>query len=159
MRFFCVKLRIKFAFHHRDPYGSGVKCPWIFYYRTYACNSFLLPKAGPLVMASITPASSYCCSEKIRRTSDNQLPHNNFYSFLWYCILIKWTSDSFTMHFHLWIQSTKGMQYPKLLVNRLVSTWGERVGLCERLSKFHLSEFKFNMILHFVVKFIGGIVN
>jgi hypothetical protein len=25
----------------------------------YACNTFLSPKAGPLVMASITPASSF----------------------------------------------------------------------------------------------------
>jgi hypothetical protein len=30
-----------------------------FFHRTYACNSFLSPKAGPLVMASITPASSF----------------------------------------------------------------------------------------------------
>jgi hypothetical protein len=40
MRFFWVKLHIEFAFHRRDPYGSGVTLPWIFYYRTYACNSF-----------------------------------------------------------------------------------------------------------------------
>jgi hypothetical protein len=40
MRFFWVKLHIEFAFHRLDPYGSGVKCPLIFYYRTYACNSF-----------------------------------------------------------------------------------------------------------------------
>jgi hypothetical protein len=40
MMFFRVKLHIEFAFHHRDPYGSGVAYPWIFYYRTYACNSF-----------------------------------------------------------------------------------------------------------------------
>jgi hypothetical protein len=40
MRFFWVKLHIEFAFHCLDPYGSGVTCPWIFYYRTYACNSF-----------------------------------------------------------------------------------------------------------------------
>jgi hypothetical protein len=40
MRFFWVKLHIDFAFHRRDPYGSGVTCPWIFYYRTYACNIF-----------------------------------------------------------------------------------------------------------------------
>ena len=59
MRFFCVKIHIEFMFHYHDPYGSGVKCPWIFYYKTYACNSFLSPKAGPLVMASITPASSF----------------------------------------------------------------------------------------------------
>jgi hypothetical protein len=58
MRFLCVKIHIEFTFHYRDPYGSGVTCPWIFYYRTYACNTFLSPKAGPLVMASITPASS-----------------------------------------------------------------------------------------------------
>jgi hypothetical protein len=58
MRFFCVKIHIEFTFHYRDSYGSGVKCPWIFYYRTYACYTFLSPKAGPLVMASITPASS-----------------------------------------------------------------------------------------------------
>jgi hypothetical protein len=36
-RFFKVKLRIEFAFHHRDHYGSRVKCPSIFYYRTYIC--------------------------------------------------------------------------------------------------------------------------
>jgi hypothetical protein len=59
MRFFCIKIHIELTFHYRDPYGSGVKCPWIFYYnRIYACNTFLSPKAGPLVMASITPASS-----------------------------------------------------------------------------------------------------
>jgi hypothetical protein len=40
MKFFWVKLHIEFAFHHLDPYGSKVACPWIFYYRTYACNSF-----------------------------------------------------------------------------------------------------------------------
>jgi hypothetical protein len=40
MKFFWVKLHIEFAFHFRDPYGSEVACPWIFYYRTYACNSF-----------------------------------------------------------------------------------------------------------------------
>jgi hypothetical protein len=55
MRFFCVKLHIEFAFHHHDLCGSEV----IFYCKTYAWNSFLSPKAGPLVMASITPASSY----------------------------------------------------------------------------------------------------
>jgi hypothetical protein len=54
-----LKLHIEFAFHRLNPYGSGVTCPWIFYYRTYACNSFLSPKAGPLVMASITSASSF----------------------------------------------------------------------------------------------------
>jgi hypothetical protein len=58
-RFFCVKLHIEFTFHHRDPYGYGVNCPWILCYKTYACNSFLSPIAGPLVMASITPASSF----------------------------------------------------------------------------------------------------
>jgi hypothetical protein len=58
-RFNCVRWHIEFAFHHRDPYGSEVKCPWIFYYRTYACYSFPSPKVGPLVMASITPASSF----------------------------------------------------------------------------------------------------
>jgi hypothetical protein len=31
MKFLWVKLHIEFAFHHRDPYGSGVVCPWIFY--------------------------------------------------------------------------------------------------------------------------------
>jgi hypothetical protein len=40
MTFLWVKLHIEFAFHRRDPYGSGVTCPLIFYYRTYACNSF-----------------------------------------------------------------------------------------------------------------------
>jgi hypothetical protein len=40
MKFFWVKLHIEFTFYYRDPYGSGVACPWIFYYRTYACNSF-----------------------------------------------------------------------------------------------------------------------
>jgi hypothetical protein len=40
MRFFCFKSHIKFAFRCRDPYGPGVICPWIFYYWTYACNSF-----------------------------------------------------------------------------------------------------------------------
>jgi hypothetical protein len=65
MRFFCVKLHIEFAFRYRDPYGSGVKCPWIFYHKTYACNSFLSPKAGPLVMASITPASSWYNLRKV----------------------------------------------------------------------------------------------
>jgi hypothetical protein len=40
MRFFWVKLRIEFTFHHCDPYGFGVTCPWIYHYRTYACNSF-----------------------------------------------------------------------------------------------------------------------
>jgi hypothetical protein len=58
MTFFWVKLHIEFTFHHRDPYGSGVQCPWNFYYRTYECNTILSPKARPLVMASITPASS-----------------------------------------------------------------------------------------------------
>jgi hypothetical protein len=40
MKFFWVKLHIEFPFHHRDPYGSWVAFPWIFYYRAYACNSF-----------------------------------------------------------------------------------------------------------------------
>jgi hypothetical protein len=31
----------EFAFHRLDPYCSGVKCFCTFYYRTYACNSFL----------------------------------------------------------------------------------------------------------------------
>jgi hypothetical protein len=47
-----LKLHIEFTFHYRDPYGSGVKCPWIFYYKTYACNRFLSPltitKSGAL---------------------------------------------------------------------------------------------------------------
>jgi hypothetical protein len=47
----------RFMFHHLNPYRSGVKCPWLFYSRTYACKSFRSPKVGPLVMASITPAS------------------------------------------------------------------------------------------------------
>jgi hypothetical protein len=40
MRFFWVKLHIDFACHRRDTYGSGVTCPWIFYFGTYASNSF-----------------------------------------------------------------------------------------------------------------------
>jgi hypothetical protein len=40
MRFSWVKLYFKFVFPHRDHYGSGVTCTWIFYYRTYWCNSF-----------------------------------------------------------------------------------------------------------------------
>jgi hypothetical protein len=40
MRFFWAKLQIEFAFHYCDPYGFGVTCLWISYYRTYACNSF-----------------------------------------------------------------------------------------------------------------------
>jgi hypothetical protein len=43
IRFFWVKLHIEFVFHHGDPYGSGVTCPWIFYYyigQSCACNSF-----------------------------------------------------------------------------------------------------------------------
>jgi hypothetical protein len=72
MRFFWVKLHIEFTFHHRDPYGSGVKCPWTFYYRTYACNSFPSPKAGPLVMASITHASSCLCSS-LKSRSEHQI--------------------------------------------------------------------------------------
>jgi hypothetical protein len=63
MKFFWVKLHFEFAFHLRDPNGSGVTCLWIlFYYRTYACNSFPSAKAGRLVMVSTTPASSCFCS-------------------------------------------------------------------------------------------------
>ena len=40
MRVSSVTLHIEFAFRHRDHYGSGVMCPWIFYSRTYVCNSF-----------------------------------------------------------------------------------------------------------------------
>jgi hypothetical protein len=38
-------------------YGSGVTSPWIFYNKMY--NSFPSPKAGPLMMAAITPAYSF----------------------------------------------------------------------------------------------------
>jgi hypothetical protein len=59
---FLVKLHIEFTFNHHDFYFITVvpeyTRPWIFYYRTYACNSFPSPKVGPLVMPSITPASS-----------------------------------------------------------------------------------------------------
>jgi hypothetical protein len=34
------KIHIEFAFRCGDLLGSGVICPWIFYYRTFACNSF-----------------------------------------------------------------------------------------------------------------------
>jgi hypothetical protein len=37
---FWVKLHIEFMFHCHDYYDSRVTCPWIFCYRTYACNSF-----------------------------------------------------------------------------------------------------------------------
>jgi hypothetical protein len=36
MKFFWVQLHIEIAFHRRDHNGSGVTCPWIFYYRAYS---------------------------------------------------------------------------------------------------------------------------
>jgi hypothetical protein len=40
-RFLLVTLDTEFAFHRLNPYGSRLRCPCTFYYRTYACNSFL----------------------------------------------------------------------------------------------------------------------
>jgi hypothetical protein len=51
MKFFWIKLHIDLTFHYRNPHGSGVACRWIFYYRTYACNSFpgfSITKSGAL---------------------------------------------------------------------------------------------------------------
>jgi hypothetical protein len=40
MWFFWGKLHIKVTFRRGDHFGSGVTSPWIFYYRTYAGNTF-----------------------------------------------------------------------------------------------------------------------
>jgi hypothetical protein len=58
MRFFWVKLHIKFTFHRRDHNGSGVMCPWSFYYRTYACKTNMLTILMHQMRISTTQVSS-----------------------------------------------------------------------------------------------------